>query len=161
MPSFWSDVRQAVRASQQSPCFTAAAVLSIGLAVGSGAAVFSSLDGLVLHPFPAVTDQTRLVGLEVGPPNGGMGAWSYQTFKELRDATRSFTRLAAWRIIRVSAREPDETGSVSPSWHSSRARRALQISELVVATPTPEKRPCSEGTRKCRNDDPNVRLVKA
>lgn len=113
MPPFWSDFRQAVRASQRSPYVTAAAVLSIGLAVGSGAAVFSWMDGLVLHPFPAVADQTRLVGLEVGPPNGGMGAWSYRTFKELRDAMRSFTGLAAWRIIRVSTREPGETGSAS------------------------------------------------
>src|SRR5262245_43128254 len=113
MPPFWFDLRQAVRASQRFPYITAAAVLSIGLAVGSGAAVFSWMDGLVLHPFPAVVDQTRLVGLEVGPPNGGMGAWSYQTFKELRGATHSFTGLAAWRIIRVSTRQPGETGSAS------------------------------------------------
>ena len=88
-----------------------AATLSIGLAIGASAAVFSWMDGLVLHPFPAVFDQTRLVGLEVGPPNGGMGAWSYQTFKELRDGTQSFAGMAAWRIIRVSTREPGEAAS--------------------------------------------------
>jgi hypothetical protein len=43
------------------------------------------MDGLVLHPFPAAFGQERLIGIEVGEPNGGMGAWSYQTFKELRD----------------------------------------------------------------------------
>jgi predicted permease len=105
------DLRHAGRSLRRSPYVAIVAALSIGLAIGSATAVFSWMDGLVLHPFPAAMDQGRLVGIEVGPPNGGMGAWSYQTFKELRDATRSFTGMAAWRIVRVSTRQPGETGS--------------------------------------------------
>src|SRR6478672_5629273 len=108
MDTLWQDLRHAARALRRSPYVTIAAALSIGLGVGATTAVFSWMDGAVLHPFPAATDEGRLVGVEVGPPNGGMGAWSYQTFKELRDATQSFAGMAAWRIIRVSAREPGE-----------------------------------------------------
>ena len=111
MHSLWLDLRYPARALRRAPAVTIAAALSVGLGIGAAAAVFSWMDGAVLHPFPAVADEGRLVGLEVGPPNGGMGAWSYQTFKELRDATHSFTGMAAWRIIRVATREPGEVGS--------------------------------------------------
>lgn len=112
MRTLFLDLRRAARGLLRAPSVAIAALLSIGIATGATTAVFSWMDGLVLHPFPSVADQQRLVGLEVGPPNGGMGAWSYQTFKELRDGTHSFTGMAAWRIVRVSAREAGETGSV-------------------------------------------------
>ena len=111
MRTFWLDLRHAGRTLARAPYVAVAAALSIGLTVGATTAVYSWMDGLVLHPFPAAADQGRLVGIEVGPPNGGMGAWSYQTFKELRAGTQSFTGMAAWRIVRVSAREAGETGS--------------------------------------------------
>jgi putative ABC transport system permease protein len=111
MDTFWLDLRYAARALRRAPYVIVAAALSIGLGIGAATAVFSWMDAAVLHPFPAAADQDRLVGIEVGPPNGGMGAWSYPTFKELRDATRSFTGMAAWRILRVAAREPGEVGS--------------------------------------------------
>jgi predicted permease len=111
MDTFWLDLRYAARALYRTPYVTIAAVVSIGLGVGASAAVFTWMDAAVLHPFPAVADEGRLVGIEVGEPNGGMGAWSYQTFKELRDATHSFSGMAAWRLIRVASREPGEIGS--------------------------------------------------
>jgi predicted permease len=102
------DLRHAARALLRAPYLTVVSVLSIGLGVGAAAAVFSWMDGLVLHPFPATSDQGQLVGLEVGEPNGGMGAWSYPTFKELQNGLKSFSGIAAWNIGRVSVRQPDE-----------------------------------------------------
>ena len=111
MDTFRLDLRYAARALRRAPYVIVAAALSIGLGIGASTAVFSWMDAAVLHPFPAAADQDRLVGIEVGPPNGGMGAWSYPTFKELRDATHSFTGIAAWRMVRVAVREPGEIGS--------------------------------------------------
>jgi putative ABC transport system permease protein len=107
-----SDVKHAVRSLARAPYVTIVAVLSIGIGVGGATAVFSWLDGMVLHPFPAATDQERLVGVEVGPPNGGMGAWSYQSYKEMRDGLRTINGLAAYRLLRVAVREPSENSSV-------------------------------------------------
>jgi putative ABC transport system permease protein len=111
MASLARDVRQALRSLIRTPYVTIVAVLSIGLGVGGATAVYSWMDGLVLHPFPAAADQGRLAGIEVGEPSGGMGAWSYQTFKELRDGLRTFSGLAAFRIVRVAVREPSEDAS--------------------------------------------------
>jgi predicted permease len=111
MNTFWLDIRHVARSLIRAPYVTVVSALSIGLGVGAAAAVYSWTDGLVLHPFPATADQGRLVGIEVGEPSGGMGAWSYQTFKELRGSLKSFSGLAAWRIIRVSVRHPGDEGS--------------------------------------------------
>lgn len=111
MRDLWLELQRAARGLCRTPLVLVAAVLSIGLAVGAVTAVFSWLDGLVLHPFPAVPEEGRLAGIEVGEPNGGMGAWSYPTYKELQRSLRSFAGVAAWGLARVSAREPGEAGS--------------------------------------------------
>lgn len=111
MDTFLLDLRHAARALLRAPYLTIVSVLSIGLGVGAAAAVFSWMDGMVLHPFPATSDQGNLVGIEVGEPSGGMGAWSYQTFKELRDGSSSLSGMAAFRVLRVSARHPGDEAS--------------------------------------------------
>jgi putative ABC transport system permease protein len=113
MSTLASDLRHALRSLVRAPYVTIVAVLSIGLGVGGATAVFSWMDGLVLHPFPAAFEHERLVGIEVGPPNGGMGAWSYQTFKELRDGIRTLSGLGAFRIVRVAVRAPREEASAA------------------------------------------------
>jgi putative ABC transport system permease protein len=136
--SLWTDLRHASRALLRAPYVTIVSVLSIGLGIGAATAVFSWMDGLVLHPFPATADQGRLVGVEVGEPSGGMGAWSYQTFKELRDGTRSFSGVAAFRIVRVSVRHPGEEASTPllATTISGRYLDVLGIKPLIGRTIT-------------------------
>jgi predicted permease len=113
MSSLVSDLRHALRSLARAPYVTIVAVLSIGLGVGGATAVFSWMDGMVLHPFPTAFEQGRLVGIEVGEPNGGMGAWSYQTFKELRDGLHILTGVGAFRLFRVAVRSPSEDASAA------------------------------------------------
>lgn len=111
MSALWFDLRLAMRALRRAPSLTAVAILSIGLGIGAATTVYSWMDGLVLHPFPAVPDQNRLVGMEVDGASGGMGAWSYQSFKELRDGLSTVTGVAAFSVARASVRVPGEEGS--------------------------------------------------
>jgi hypothetical protein len=110
METFLQEIRFAARALSRSPYVVLVAVLSIGIGVGSAVASYSWMDGLVLHPFPAAADQTRLVGIEVEAP-GGMGAWSYSSFTELERSLHSLSGIAAFRILRASVRQPGEQGS--------------------------------------------------
>ena len=112
MSSFLLDLRHAGRALRRSPVVVAIAVLSIGLGVGANAAVFSWMDNLVLHPYPAIADPDRLVGLEVAAPDGDGWPLSYPTYREWRDGSRSFAGMAGWTVIRVSAREEHEGGAL-------------------------------------------------
>jgi len=45
-----SDLRYALRTLGHSPAFAVAAILSIGLAIGANAAIFSLADALFLRP---------------------------------------------------------------------------------------------------------------
>ena len=110
MDAFLQDLRFAVRGLRRSPYVVLVAILSIGISAGSAVAAYSWMDGLVLHPFPAAADQTRLVGIEVVAP-GGMGAWSYPSFSELERSLHSLSGIAAFRILRASVRSPGEQGS--------------------------------------------------
>src|SRR5436305_10898198 len=110
MDAFRQDLRFAVRGLRRSPYVVLVAIASIGIGVGSAVAAYSWMDGLVLHPFPAAADQTRLVGIEVAAP-GGMGAWSYPSFMDLERSLHSLTGTAAFRILRASVRSPGEQGS--------------------------------------------------
>jgi predicted permease len=56
------DLRYAIRSLLRAPAFTLAAVLTLGLGIGSATAVFSMLEGVVLRPLP-YEDPDRLVTL--------------------------------------------------------------------------------------------------
>jgi putative ABC transport system permease protein len=54
------DVRHALRVLTAAPAFTLAAVLSLAIGIGANTAIFSIVDGLLLHPLP-YADAGRLV----------------------------------------------------------------------------------------------------
>ena len=56
------DLRYALRSLLRAPAFSLAAVLTLGLGIGSATAVFSMLEGVVLRPLP-YTEPDRLVTL--------------------------------------------------------------------------------------------------
>src|SRR5215469_7180143 len=50
--SLLGDCRFALRQIRKSPVFTAVAVLTLALGIGSSTAIFSAIDGILLHPYP-------------------------------------------------------------------------------------------------------------
>jgi putative ABC transport system permease protein len=91
------DLRYAVRALRRTPVFTAAALLSLTLGIGSSAAVFGLVDAAMLRrpPFP---DADRLAVLNITqrtPREGELRhRWSWQRFQLLQRYVRSFEGVA-------------------------------------------------------------------
>jgi predicted permease len=84
------DVRYGSRMLRKSPVVTAAAILSLALAIGACTAAYSLIDALILRPLP-VRDPEGLVYLTYpsnrpGEPDGD--SFSYPLFERLRDASR-------------------------------------------------------------------------
>jgi predicted permease len=102
--TFLLDARHVMRALARSPMFVFVAVLSTGAGIGVNTAVFSWLDSLVLHPFPAVTQPERVVGLETLSPGGVESPLPYSVIRDWRTEARTLSAVAAWTITRVAGR---------------------------------------------------------
>src|SRR5436190_9240337 len=94
-----NDLRQAFRLFGRAPGFATAAIVSIGLAIGANAAIFSLADALFLQPL-AVPDPAGLVTLGTRPWADD-GRHSMPDYADFRAANRSFASLAAVRTVRA------------------------------------------------------------
>ena len=104
------DVRHGARMLAKNPGFTAIAILSIALGVGANAAMFSVADGRILRPL-AGPDAGGLVVVGTTTSAGSVrfGGLSYPDYEDLRARVRSFSSLAAHRIVVTSVtRSRDE-----------------------------------------------------
>ena len=88
------DVRFSSRGLRKSPGFTMAAVLTLALAIGANAVVFSIMNAFLLRPLNVPRAQS-LYGL--WRSNEGISE-SYPDYLDLRDRNRSFESLVAYNI---------------------------------------------------------------
>jgi putative ABC transport system permease protein len=102
---------------RSQPAFVAVAVLSLGLAIGANSAIVSFADALLLRPLP-VPDPTAVLDVTNTTPDNPLEGMSFPDYRDLRDKSRSFTRLAAYRVTTVAAATdpPLPPASASPRW---------------------------------------------
>lgn len=104
-----NDVRFALRTLRRNPAFTAAAILSFGLAIGASTAIFSVVDATLLRPLPFRTpDRVAVVWGTWGPKDEVRGA----SFIEIADWARlnkTFESISYWFTTALNLRT--ETGA--------------------------------------------------
>jgi len=89
------DIRYAIRLLRRSPGFTATALLTLALAIGANAAVFSAVKGVLIAPLP-YRDPDRLVRLFEEAPTTPRFPMAPADFRDYRDQLRTFDGLAAY-----------------------------------------------------------------
>jgi predicted permease len=99
MIGWLQDLRYAVRQLRKSPGFAVTAVLTLAMAIGANAVVFSVMNGLILRPLN-VPEAKTLYGIErAGDQNLGQ---SYPDYLDVRDRNRSFDGVAGYSIDQVA-----------------------------------------------------------
>jgi len=99
MQTLWQDLRFAVRMLKKNPGFTIGAVLTLAVAIGANAVVFSVMNGLFLRVLN-VPQPESLYTLEHGSDK--VPGESYPDYLDLRDRNRSFDSLIASNMNQVS-----------------------------------------------------------
>ena len=93
--SVWADLRLATRQLRRSPGFTVAAIVTLALAIGANAVVFSVMNAFLLRPL----DVPRADSLYALFRPDGDAAESYADYLDLRDRTHSFDGLMAYDVL--------------------------------------------------------------
>ena len=99
MQTLWQDLRYAIRMLKKNPGFTAVAVLTLAMAIGANAVVFSALNGFILRALN-VPEAQNLYIIERASDNDS--TQSYPNYLDLRDRNRSFDGLAAYNISQAA-----------------------------------------------------------
>jgi len=96
--SLLQDVRFSLRVLRKSPGFTITAVLTLALAIGANAVVFSIMNAFILRPLN-VPHSESLYAIFHQPDNDAHE--SYPDYRDLRQRTRSFEDVMAYNIGQV------------------------------------------------------------
>ena len=92
-----ADLRLALRQLRKAPGFALTAVLTLALAIGANAVVFSVLNALVLHPLH-VPHSDNLFMVERNYLSETTPSQSYPDYLDLRDRNHSFDSLVTYNI---------------------------------------------------------------
>ena len=93
------DLRFALRVLRKSPSFTIAAVLTLAMAIGANAVVFSVLNGLILRPLNVPQAESLYLIERASDKDTSQ---SYPDYLDLRDRNHSFDGLASYSITQVA-----------------------------------------------------------
>jgi predicted permease len=93
-----ADIRLALRQLRKSPGFALTAVLTLTLAIGANAIVFSVLNALILRPLNVPHPETLFM-LERAYGSDTTPSESYPDYRDLRDRNRSFDSLVLYNIM--------------------------------------------------------------
>jgi putative ABC transport system permease protein len=93
------EIKHAARRLVRTPLFSAAAALTLALAIGANASLFTVVHRVVLNPLP-YPESTRLIALDYGIPvrnvPSGMNSMAWQLYYQLVDHARTLEGVAVY-----------------------------------------------------------------
>src|SRR5882724_3282508 len=101
------DARFGARMLRKNPGFTAVAILTLALGIGANAAVFSIVNGVLLHPLP-FANADRLVMVGEREDDGKPSTTSFATYEDWKALSKSFEELTLYRQWQPTLMVPGE-----------------------------------------------------
>ncbi len=130
------DVRYAIRCLCQSPAFTAAAVVSLALGIGSNTAIFSLINTLLLRTLPVTAPERLALVSGGGTPNQ---LWTYAIWDQIRQQSQSFDGACAWgapspAVLRFNLAQGGEMRPIDGVFASGSYFATLGVSAVLGRT---------------------------
>ncbi|MBO0860245.1 MAG: ABC transporter permease [Chloracidobacterium sp.] len=101
MQALIQDLRYGARTLLKKPGFTLIAIITLGLGIGANTAIFSLVNTVTLRPLP-VAAADRIVEVTPLGKGAGIGAFSYPTYKDIRDKNEVLDSLSAYFFTPMS-----------------------------------------------------------
>src|SRR5205809_1580939 len=99
MQTFLQDLRFGFRILRRSPGFSILAILCLTLGIGTNAAVFSWIEGILIRPYPLVAHQDRMFAL--GGTTRGAPGYTGLSYPEFLDFEKSATLFESFIVDRI------------------------------------------------------------
>jgi macrolide transport system ATP-binding/permease protein len=96
---FWQDLRFGARMLRRTPGFSALAILCLTLGIGTNAAVFSWIEGILIRPYPLVAHQERMFALNA--TTRGASGYTGLSYPEFLDYEKSSTLFESFIVDRI------------------------------------------------------------
>ena len=136
---FLQDLRFGARMLRRSPGFSMLAILCLTLGIGTNAAVFSWIEGILFHPYPLVAHENRmfaLAGTTRGTPANGL---SYPDFLDLQKNCTLFESFIIDRITGTTLSIGDRAERASAGIVSANYFDALGVRPILGRGFRPEE----------------------
>ena len=140
MRAWAQDLRLAVRSLRRTPGFTAVAVVTLGLAIGANAGIFSVVDTVLLDPLPYPSPD-RLVYIGGTAPGSDLPdefRLSAEFYVQFREASELLDDVATYSTFTNTLRVGDRVERVWMSWPTPNAFRILGVEPILGRLPTAE-----------------------
>src|SRR6266404_184241 len=137
---FWQDLRFGLRMLLRSPGFSALAIFCLTLGIGTNAAVFSWIEGILIRPYPLVPHQDRMLALS-GTTRGvpGGNSLSYPDFLDFEKNSTLFESFIVDKITGTSLSVGDRAERASAGIVSANYFDALGVQPILGRGFRPEE----------------------
>jgi predicted permease len=136
--TLWHDIRFGLRMLRKSPVFTTVAVLTLALGIGANTAIFSIVNGVLLHPLPFPHSE-ELIILHESKPNFEFGGISFPNFKDWRKDNHSFSSMSVSRGYYFSLTGKGAAELVDGQYMTSGFFETLGVTPLLGRTFTEQE----------------------
>jgi putative ABC transport system permease protein len=140
MNQLWQDLRYGARMLWKKPGFTAVAVITLMLGIGTNTAIFSVVNGVLLRPLP-FREPDRLVRVYTEFPTMNLRKFwmSSPEFMDIQREAQSWEAIGAWAIGGVNVAATGEPFRVTSTQITGSLLHALGVSPALGRSFTPEE----------------------